>query len=275
MRQISYSVFVTLSTGTGFVRDSSCECKSSALGRCSHIAAVLYAVNDCLSTSDSTDTNEPCTSKPCTWNMGRKQKKNPMCITETKYKSKRKPVSSIIEFDPRPESLRKTELTPEENDDFIKALQTFKPEGSQSVSMWETVLFIKYEDYNLSPDEISVLKQKVDNLVQNLTPNIHGPTEITQCQNNKHWLSERYLRVTPSNARSIYAASSDKRRENIIKLQLWDTSPKTAAMIYGQKHEDTARQQFMTQFINLKVENSGLWVNGKYPGLGASPDAVL
>ena len=48
MKQMSYNVQVTLSVNSGFVLDASCHCKSSALGRCSHVGAVLVAMKSCL-----------------------------------------------------------------------------------------------------------------------------------------------------------------------------------------------------------------------------------
>ena len=40
---VFYDVTVTLS---GFVRDASCTCVAFAMGRCSHVAALLYALVD-------------------------------------------------------------------------------------------------------------------------------------------------------------------------------------------------------------------------------------
>ena len=45
MKQVSYNMQVTLRANSGFVLEASCECKSSLLGRCSHMGAVLVAVS--------------------------------------------------------------------------------------------------------------------------------------------------------------------------------------------------------------------------------------
>ena len=39
MKQVSYETVVTLSVNSGFVLAASCQCKASALGRCSHVGA--------------------------------------------------------------------------------------------------------------------------------------------------------------------------------------------------------------------------------------------
>jgi len=42
----TYYVSVTLASTSGIVLDASCDCKASAMGRCNHIAALLYALED-------------------------------------------------------------------------------------------------------------------------------------------------------------------------------------------------------------------------------------
>jgi uncharacterized Zn finger protein len=42
----TYYVSVTLASTSGIVLDASCYCKASAMGRCNHIAALLYALED-------------------------------------------------------------------------------------------------------------------------------------------------------------------------------------------------------------------------------------
>ena len=79
MKQASYDTRVTLSGNSGFVLAASCQCKSSALGRCSHVGAVLVAINDSL-LNHVGDT--ACTSKACEWNVGKKNGKTPSKITE-------------------------------------------------------------------------------------------------------------------------------------------------------------------------------------------------
>ena len=41
-----YDVTATLSQHSGFVRDASCTCRASAMGRCSHVTGLLYALVD-------------------------------------------------------------------------------------------------------------------------------------------------------------------------------------------------------------------------------------
>ena len=74
--QASYSeddrnVSVILRGDDAFVLDASCDCKASEMGRCNHVAAVLFAVEDF--TMKYGFEASACTSITCSWNVGRKK----------------------------------------------------------------------------------------------------------------------------------------------------------------------------------------------------------
>ena len=75
-RNVSYDVTVTLSQLSGFVRDASCMCVASAIGKRSHVTGLLYALLGCLKLKES-NKPESCTSHPCAWNQRRKRNKDP------------------------------------------------------------------------------------------------------------------------------------------------------------------------------------------------------
>ena len=62
--------------------------------------------------------------------------------------------------------------------------------------MWETILSIKYEDYLLSLEEQNILKQKVDNLLLNVSLNMSGQQIITAGELNENGVRHRRLLVT-------------------------------------------------------------------------------
>lgn len=66
-----YSVMVAVSFNSRFTKDASYTCMVSGMGRCNHVAAVLYALLDYIQTFGIE--NETCTSQTCKWNMGRKK----------------------------------------------------------------------------------------------------------------------------------------------------------------------------------------------------------
>ncbi|XP_041862020.1 uncharacterized protein LOC121652935 [Melanotaenia boesemani] len=268
MRKITYNVVIVLSSNTGFVQNASCECKASSLGRCSHVAAVLFAIDDCKNSRS----DESCTSKPCTWNVGRKVGKNPKSITDAQYPNRKRKMSAVINFDPRPTSLRRTSLTHVEMNNFVRDLQTASsPQGS----MWETIIPMHFDNYTLSIDETGLLQQKVGIICQNLMPSVSGVTELCSVQGDETWFAERRLRVTASIAKSVVTASSDCVRANLVKRKLWEPPVKAVSLEYDHVNEAKARQSFVEKFPNMTVRETGLWVNSEYPYLAASPDGLL
>ena len=42
----NYNIGITMASSSGKVMDAACDCKASSMGRCNHIAAVLFAIED-------------------------------------------------------------------------------------------------------------------------------------------------------------------------------------------------------------------------------------
>ncbi len=80
---VEYDVTVTLSQMSGFVKDASCTCVASAMGRCSHVTGLLYALEDFLEQASKNPDITTCTSMPCTWNKGRQKHKSPQTCPGT------------------------------------------------------------------------------------------------------------------------------------------------------------------------------------------------
>ena len=85
-----HKFLIVLSVKSGAVVHASCDpCKASALGRCSHVVAVLLSLVDRVH-KHGTILTTPCTSKECTWNKDKKRKKTPQRLSAAKYPSKLK-----------------------------------------------------------------------------------------------------------------------------------------------------------------------------------------
>ena len=149
-----YDVTVTLSQQSGFVRDASCSCRASAMGRCSHVTGLLFALVDYIETCDSMKIDpQSCTSLPCVWNQGRKSNKQPKKVQESVYRSaKKRKVHEIIDFDPRAPNTRSNDEE-KESGHFLFCLE----KHGQADSMWSSVLQYNYHDYSLDEDHISCL----------------------------------------------------------------------------------------------------------------------
>lgn len=85
-----------LNKDTGFILDGSCTCKASAMGRCSHVSSLLFAIEDYLINNGNMPTS--CTSQPCKWNKGASLKtSSEVMLKQYSYK---RDVSIIKEFSP-------------------------------------------------------------------------------------------------------------------------------------------------------------------------------
>ena len=115
--ELALNVNVVLSNPTGFVKSADCDCKASSLGRCAHVSSVLLTLVDYIGKNSHTIAT-PSTSKPCTWNHGKKREKNPTCLHESNYNSKKFKDSRIYNWDPRPENNRDT-VNPKQINEFI------------------------------------------------------------------------------------------------------------------------------------------------------------
>ena len=123
-----HSVIVSISTISSKVVDASCDCKCSAMGRCSHVAALLLALEDYSIVFG----HEPiaCTDKLKSWNQGRKTKKDPGPVHNAKYNKKIK--VDKIEHDTLPTECQTDAWKDKFCNTFIAGLPS-----TGNFSMWE------------------------------------------------------------------------------------------------------------------------------------------
>ena len=279
---LPHNVSITISVHSGAVLRAKCEpCKVSALGRCSHVVAVLLFLVDHIKKHGSI-ASIPCTSKECTWDKGKKRKKDPKRLSSTDYPNKKKKaILKVIEFDPRPIDYRT--ITVNHMNNFVKNLQSI---GNTELSMWETQLKITYKDYELRNETEEQLINQVKILLDNLTPDLIGeiPGTKEQSQSNR-WHTERLARLTASTA--LDAVKIGKlisegernaaiRAKKYIAVHLWrsEACVETTWMKYGLQSEPKAIAKYEDQ-TKKNVTSTGMWVNPKYPYLGCSPDGLV
>ena len=159
---------VVLSKASLFIVKASCDCRSRALNRCPHIAAVLLTLVDYTKANGHRVTISS-TSKPCVWNRGKKRAKDPQPLHKAKYKSRKLSDGRVYDWDPRPKELR-GEVTKQQINNFIIDLQSASAAMNKQESMWETSLRTFYEDYELGKERKTVLLEQVATLEENLSP---------------------------------------------------------------------------------------------------------
>lgn len=267
-----YNVSVTLNMTTASVVDASCDCKASAMGRCNHVAALLFALEDF--TVQFGFEGLACTSDVCKWNVGRKKKKNPKPAHELRYNKKSAP-DRIIEHDPRPT----TSMTQDAEDDFINTFIKTLP-STREDSVFEHVLEIKYDEYEV--DEAD-LRQRVDAAAELFREGFDSAAPAFEVDNTREqsdspaWQEARYCRVTASNAKDVVSTSTNRGHYNILNRTLWaGRMIQTRAMAYGKERESEAFTAYSVSCRDGEsVVKSGFWVNPKFPEVGASPDGLI
>ena len=282
---LPHNVLIVLSVTSGTVIHASCQpCNVAALGRCSHVVAVLFTLLDHVQEHGAVLT-KPCTSQECTWNKGKKRDKDPKRLSSTYYPSKRRKSSmAVADFDPRPAGYR--QVNPEHINGLLRDLQGIFTNNPQS-SRWETQLQIAYQDYDISDIDVSKMSEKINILLENLTPpklmQISGTEGQSQSQK---WFQERWLRLTASKCLSTFrigrltrseASNAAVRAFKFIRTNIWkiDIVPiQTYWMKYGLECEPKAIDKYEEQ-TKTTVCDSGLWVNPKYPVLRCSPDGLV
>jgi len=124
---------------------SKCSCEQMQGGKCSHVACLLYLVQE-VSLGASPRISLPSTSKQQYWGKGSKSARNPQPVQLADYGKKHKP-DTYIKIDPRPHHLRKT--SDQELFDFVKDNQRSNMEN-QYENNWDSIFKITYSDYSIT-----------------------------------------------------------------------------------------------------------------------------
>lgn len=271
----TYNVSITLRNTDSTIVDASCDCKASTMGRCNHVAALLFALED-YTVQFGFDI-PACTSLLCSWNVGRKRSKDPAPAHEPRYKKKAAP-NRIINFDPRPEYFKNVKDT---EDQFQNKFITNLPSASSN-TVFSHLLEVDYEDYVVDTE---ALQNRVSSAVEDFKSvhtcnNSTGPFEVPDTKDQSDspvWIQARAVRVTASIAKDVVGMSSRRAKYNFLRRHLWGLDKiKLKSMTYGKNNEDAAFQQYVKQNTRGEtVIKSGFWVNPNFPELGCSPDGLI
>lgn len=105
-------------------------------------------------------------------------------------------------------------------------------------------------------------------------------------QGTEAWLVARQNRITASNFGAAIGMNRYKTPRGLLRDLLWSTFKGNAATRWGNEHEDIARDAYVirmqadilngtSEYISLRVEETGLHINPDRPWLGSSPDGVV
>ena len=136
-------------------------------------------------------------------------------------------------------------------------------------------LQIAYQDYDISDIDVGKISEKINILLENLTPPklMQIPGTEGQSQSQK-WFQERWVRLTVSKCLSAFrmerliteAPNAAVRAFKFIRTNIWkiDIVPiQTHWMKYGFECEPKAIDKYEKQ-TKTTVCDSGLWVNPRW-----------
>uniref|UniRef100_A0A8W8MG68 SAP domain-containing protein n=1 Tax=Magallana gigas TaxID=29159 RepID=A0A8W8MG68_MAGGI len=264
---------------SGTIKEGTCTRSASGLGRCAHVAALLFALEDFV--SEFGYDLPTCTEKLCSWNKGRKKNKTPSTVHSKEYSSMKKELkkkrasgTDIITSDPRPSNQRFTKISKDEKNSFVSDLRHIGEDSG-----WTTLLDYEYDNFSLDDYGVDILKQQCKQFQENLK---------TACEEKSHpfmadgtldqsesemWMFHRQCRITASYCKDVVCLK--KGHTGLVKRILWTSSPLTPAILYGRENESKAFEQYMNENPNFNVEKTGLWLNPANPQLGCSPDGLI
>lgn len=277
-----YNVTCTLSKQTGFVIDASCTCRASSLARCNHVCALLYALLDYK--EKFANGSEACTSKPCSWNQGRKTKNNPKPLHKAEYATyKKRKIDELYEFDPSPPSMRSPFNQTEWNAHIVELQKISAQYHNSEPCMMQTLVPMFYDDFTLNDYEKDILEIQGMQLLLQLKDRCENksyPKELVKEQHSESWFLERRVRITASQCHRVANIKSAKAKENYVEEKLWSTTAVTSkAMTYGIESEPIAREQYLqnakSKVPGYNVLDTGLWANAEHPEFACSPDGLV
>ncbi len=266
---------VALDRQIGTVSSSSCTCECSD-GKCSHVAALLYLLED-FSLGRELIIATPSTSKPQKWGHGSRVSKNPQEVHSKKYSKKRDP-GRFIGIDPRPQHLQQTSL--QELNFFLVEQQTFP----HATMFQDRSLF--YSDYEIMPCRKSILQEKTSQFLDNMKSstsllslshsNLSTPSGIhldeTKDQSGSDaWFQERQFRITASIFQDFHRNPSSTTYK-----MLWDKKRNLSSLPsikWGVQNEATALDNFVA-VTGEQISKCGLFVSRQFNWIGASPDGI-
>lgn len=142
---------------------------------------------------------------------------------------------------------------------------------------WETLLRYIYTDYKIPQDRLLSLQENVAQLKTALQFNSTKPFEVpgTSNQNkSEKWISLRKILITASKCKSFLNLQKNKLEECLREHMWFSRQIVNKYTSYGIRNEINAVTRYQEQTGN-GVRETGLWVNPKFIGLGASPDRIV
>lgn len=297
----AYTVRIIVNS-SGDIEKAHCPCPAGVDGRCNHLVATLFAVEDKQRNFVNETENissAPCTSKPCKWSVPPKKKCQPTAIQDVSFT---KHVFKNQEAKPRRKRMDRTPLTSQSNHDFndiYNKLKELEQRTGKKIGLIHTIpntCFVstaKIADEepkqpqikmalltpipSIQPLSIDQISQKASRVKRRLFESVNDREEIAQLtlqqQTCRLWYDVRQPRITASQCKRCMLRETTSPSKAIAEILMYKGTVQTQAMKDGIDWEPKIIQRFM-EITNHKVRKSGFIVSESHPFLGASPDGI-
>lgn len=292
----------------GNILKAHCPCPAGADGRCNHLAATLFAIEDKQGRPAERDTTEdvPCTSKPCKWSVPPKRRSEPTTIREVNFekhiwrkegKRKSKSVKMVVgstpyerserrDFDMIYKGIKEIEekkekkigiayiiphnipVTTEQSEQIHKMQMSEKPQQSK----WSIVSPVKEQPMSLKDITEKGVRAK-QRLMESSKDREAIAKETLGQQNCRVWYDVRQPRITASQCKRCILRPTTSPTKAVEEVLLYGANVQTKAMKEGIEWEPRIIERFMKE-TGHQVRKSGFVLSESHPFLGASPDGI-
>lgn len=284
-----YNPWICLNKKYGYIVCSHCTCMAGLGEVCSHVAAVLFAIDNI--TKCGINSQPACTSVKCIWSDY--FKKNISCVTADKLdvshprhgqshspaSKKRRTRASYLPMSPEEQKAALRDLTDILPNAAVLAKSASDTDSASEDEEEETHfpplpyrLARVLGAGTLSPSDIIADAVPTAQQILNLAAATH------QQANSALWKAHRKGRITASNSyRILHCSDPSSVLHHIMQYQLQDLSA-IPAVKWGVDNEAKAKVEYIQAMEdiheNFVFENCGLVVSSDCPFLAASPDGL-
>ena len=276
----NYSINVILSP-QGKILQGSCNCKAGLSSVCSHVGGLLLTL---------VKIKDACTSGECQWNEPALQPMPPKRMEDINFYKEGiiKPYPGYYHPSCHGEDCSSTFLK-----GLLDGLEQERPSCllysilRSETDMSPYISEIYVPDFQFA-DTTDLSSHFVETVLQNYTQNLKVSKDQseriekgTRAQSqNKNWRETRRYVLTASNFGKITARRPTTDPQNLIKYMRSTEQIKTPPILYGCRQEHPALKAYRDKHVKkcqcaVSIERRGIYINPRYPFLGASIDGFV
>ncbi|VDH98588.1 Hypothetical predicted protein [Mytilus galloprovincialis] len=257
----------------GKVKGGTCDCVAGKGEACSHIAALLFAIDDFVSKGlKELPADQTGIEKLCTWNRQARRKIEPKKIHDiriVKFGALKQLCDALTSANPTCGFMK-----------YHKIILTDKIEP-ESLDPLHTVR--NFNDFTLPPS-IKEIREAGLYFKSTLKLDQNGINELefsTRSQSNSSaWHSARRFRITASTFHKIGFRRKKLDPTCLLKTLLYNVRKPTKDMLFGLQQDEPSITRFVQELekrgkMGLNVQKRGLILHPEKCYLGASVDGVV